>query len=68
MQAKVKEILRRMRCEENAQWYNAMQYGEFLSSSLSPEAYRKILPSISDLVHKFNLDIEVALQVQTFYQ
>ena len=44
-----------------------MQYGEFLSSSLSPEAYRKILPSISDLVHKFHLDIEVALQVPTIY-
>ncbi len=45
-----------------------MQYGEFLSSSLSLEAYRKILPSISDLVHNFKLDIEVALQVLTFYQ
>ena len=57
-----------MRSEEDAQWDDVMQYGEFLSSSLPPEAYRKILPSISDLVHKFHLDIEVALQVPTCYK
>lgn len=41
----------------------AMQYVEFLSSALSSEAYSSMLPSITDLVHKYNLDIEVALQV-----
>ena len=41
----------------------ALQYVEFLSSALSLEAYSSMLPSITDLVHKFNLDIDVALQV-----
>ena len=37
---------------------------EFLSLALSPKAYSSMLPSISDLVHKYQLDIEVALQVR----
>lgn len=41
----------------------AMQYVEFLSSALSPELYGNMLPSITDLVQNYHLDIEVALQV-----
>ena len=41
----------------------AMQYVEFLSSALSSEAYSTMLPSITDLVQNYQLDIEVALQV-----
>ena len=40
-----------------------LQYVEFLSSALSSEAYSSMLPSIADLVSKYQLDIEVALQV-----
>ena len=41
----------------------ALQYVEFLSSALSSEAYSSMLPSITDLVQIYQLDIEVALQV-----
>ena len=40
-----------------------MQYVEFLSSAMLPEAYDNMLPSITELVQKYHLDIEVALQV-----
>jgi len=42
---------------------SSLQYVEFLSTALSPEAYCTILPSITELVQKYQLDIEVALQV-----
>lgn len=36
-----------------------LQYVDFLSGAVTPAAYAQMIPSLSDLVHKYHLDPEV---------
>ncbi|CAA6659375.1 unnamed protein product [Spirodela intermedia] len=40
-----------------------LQYVDFLSGAVTPGAYAQMIPSLSDLVHKYHLDPEVAFLI-----
>ncbi|MQL84853.1 hypothetical protein Taro_017363 [Colocasia esculenta] len=40
-----------------------LQYVEFLSSAVTPDAYAQLVPALDDLVHTYHLDSEVAFLI-----